>query len=434
VEQGVGDDPGFHKLFDMKTPLYKKRPSHPFGFTLIELLVVIAIIAILSVVVILTLNPQEILRQARDSSRLSDISSIQKAAALSSLATSSLGNAFTTYLSIPDPAATTTVGSDCSSLGLLPPLGWTYHCASSSTYKNIDSTGWIPINFQASQSPPIFSILPIDPINTSSSGFFYTYTPAPSSISALSTVLESIKYEKQYAVNGGGMNPSRYSVGDPLIIQQQEGLEAWWKLDEGSGTSVNDSTPNNDLGYFWGTGIHWTANAKNGSSAGIFNGIDDRICVDNCTNSRTITWQSAWTLTGWVKTTSTAGSLISTNNVPAFGNYYGGTFLLGISGGKLFINQSECSPAQISGQTLINDGNYHYFVFVRQSSGGQIFVDGKLDASVSQSGCAPQYTQGLEMGYDPSTGWFKGSLDDIRIYTRPLVAGEIITLYRAFLL
>ncbi len=51
------------------------------GFTLIELLVVIAIIAILSVVVILTLNPAELLRQSRDSNRISDLSVTKSAIA-----------------------------------------------------------------------------------------------------------------------------------------------------------------------------------------------------------------------------------------------------------------------------------------------------------------------------------------------------------------
>ena len=43
------------------------------SFTLIELLVVLALVAILSVVVILTLNPAELIKQARDSNRLSDL-------------------------------------------------------------------------------------------------------------------------------------------------------------------------------------------------------------------------------------------------------------------------------------------------------------------------------------------------------------------------
>src|SRR6185295_4958783 len=52
------------------------------GFTLIELLVVIAIIAILSVVVILTLNPAELLKQARDSNRISDMATLKSAISL----------------------------------------------------------------------------------------------------------------------------------------------------------------------------------------------------------------------------------------------------------------------------------------------------------------------------------------------------------------
>ena len=46
---------------------------------MIELLVVLALVAILSVVVVMTLNPAELLKQARDSNRFSDISTINTA-------------------------------------------------------------------------------------------------------------------------------------------------------------------------------------------------------------------------------------------------------------------------------------------------------------------------------------------------------------------
>ena len=59
-----------------------KNKSTRSGFTLIELLVVIAIIAILSVVLILTLNPAELLRQARDSNRVSDLATLKSAISL----------------------------------------------------------------------------------------------------------------------------------------------------------------------------------------------------------------------------------------------------------------------------------------------------------------------------------------------------------------
>ena len=52
------------------------------GFTLIELLIVIAILAILATTVVLVLNPAQILAQARDAQRISDLSSIKSAIAL----------------------------------------------------------------------------------------------------------------------------------------------------------------------------------------------------------------------------------------------------------------------------------------------------------------------------------------------------------------
>ena len=94
------------------------------AFTLIELLVVIAIIAILSIVVVLTLNPAESLRQTRDSNRLSDLSVLSSAIAQyqtdQSIISSSgaMGTSSVIYVSLPDTNASTSIGSNCSSLNL----------------------------------------------------------------------------------------------------------------------------------------------------------------------------------------------------------------------------------------------------------------------------------------------------------------------------
>jgi len=122
---------------------------HPKGnrsaFTLIELLVVIAIIAILAVVVILTLNPAELLRQSRDSSRLSDLATLTSAINLYNTDQSgspgfSLGSSSVTYVSIPDPAATTTAGTNCSGLGIPFTLGGSFQCAASTDHPTRTTT------------------------------------------------------------------------------------------------------------------------------------------------------------------------------------------------------------------------------------------------------------------------------------------------------
>ena len=187
--------------------------SHPRkAFTLIELLVVIAIIAILAVVVVLTLNPAQMLAQARDSNRLSDLTTMNSAINLyteDAGGSGSLGTAGITYISIPDPTASTTAGSNCSALGF-PPTG--YHCAGPNFYHRNDGTGWIPVNFSAMSMGVPLATLPVDPVNSSSSGQYYRYTTGASTGWTLSAVPESVKYGSLAASFQIG-----WTCGSPLV-------------------------------------------------------------------------------------------------------------------------------------------------------------------------------------------------------------------------
>ncbi|MDP1706581.1 MAG: prepilin-type N-terminal cleavage/methylation domain-containing protein, partial [bacterium] len=80
------------------------------GFTLIELLVVIAILAILSVAVVLIIYPADIIRQSRDSNRLTDLANLSKAVNTFSVtnADSFVGTSSIVYVSISDSVTTCT--------------------------------------------------------------------------------------------------------------------------------------------------------------------------------------------------------------------------------------------------------------------------------------------------------------------------------------
>jgi len=194
------------------------------GFTLIELLIVIAIVAILSVVVILTLNPAELLRQSRDSSRISDMSTLKTALSLY-LADTLIPNLASTtagytacYLSTVSGVGTTT-----AKCGVF--IGAIITSNSSTTagfYRRMDATGWIPVSFSQISAGTPFSSLPIDPTNNSA--FYYTYAASstPNSVFEINAFMESSKYGKngpKDTVSGdGGDNTNTFEVGNNLVL------------------------------------------------------------------------------------------------------------------------------------------------------------------------------------------------------------------------
>jgi prepilin-type N-terminal cleavage/methylation domain-containing protein len=146
------------------------------AFTLVELLVSVGVVAILSTVVVFVVNPAEALREGRDSARLSDIKTIDgMVSAYQQAVGGSLGTVGVTYISIPDPTATSSAGTDCAGLGAPFVGGGAFHCAASSTLRKVDGTGWIPVNLAAAPDGLSIGALPIDPINTTSSNQYYEY-------------------------------------------------------------------------------------------------------------------------------------------------------------------------------------------------------------------------------------------------------------------
>ena len=194
-----------------------KNNSHK-GFTLIELLVVIAIVAVLSVVVILTLNPAELLRQARDSNRISDMATIRSALSLylADVGTPNLASSSNSYARCYITAATTS----CSfAFSTFPATNST----SSATSTAINSTGWLPVDFTTISSGAPLGSLPIDPLNTSSYFYAYAATSTNLSFKIVAVGMESTKYGGSGSANNvvatdGGNFAKSYEVGTNLNL------------------------------------------------------------------------------------------------------------------------------------------------------------------------------------------------------------------------
>lgn len=407
------------------------------SFTLIELLVVIAIIGVLSVVVILTLNPSELVKQARDSNRLSDMDTLNKAVSLfnTDLPNTSLGTASTTYTSVPDSSAT------CANLGLPTlPSGWSYHCVASSTLKNIDGTGWIPLNLtQLSYGNPLGS-LPVDPVNTTSSRNYYTYTPGGSW--ELTSAMESSR-NKLGGVNDktstdGGIAMGLYETGTNKTLLPidygDSSLVGWWNFEEGGGTTAPDRSGKGNPGSWNGTGAHYFT-GKVGMWAGQFNGSDDYLSASNSQNMT-----NSYSYCFWLQPSSTAtfGLIGNSSCMPLNGGCGNSNNVYIDSTGKIGYFIFNGGARILTSTTTLNSGIWYNVCATQDSQGAtrKLFVNGVGEASdtniSTQSFGAFKFSfYKTETSYFPALNYFPGLIDDVRIYSRALSAAEIAAIYNA---
>ncbi|MEK7519963.1 MAG: type II secretion system protein [Patescibacteria group bacterium] len=212
------------------------------GFTLLELLIVITILAILTLVVVLFINPVEILKKSRDVQRMSDLSTMKTALSLylQDRANNSLGGVprcsptnfagtggeprIRISLTIDSPTNTTRTAAN--------PATESYTAASSTTAYNNDGTGWIPaISFASFSSGAPIERLPADPVNTggTASGamgidsLYYRYGCKTNNTFEIDATLESDTYGQpsitdNKAKTDGGNASMRYEVGTDLNI------------------------------------------------------------------------------------------------------------------------------------------------------------------------------------------------------------------------
>ena len=409
------------------------------AFTLIELLVVIAIIAILSVVIILSLNPAELLRQSRDANRLSDLATLNSAIGLyttdqASAAGFSLGNASSVYVSLPDSSST------CGTWSLPAlPTGYSYACSSSTSSRNINSTGWLPVNFSLMSSGSPFGNLPVDAVNQSSSGLYYTYSTNGTQFIA-TAVPESQKQKSTFGAKPQIPNyPDVMANGSNLAISplfNPGGLVGYWPMDEGSGSSTADMSGSNNTGSWLGTptnGSYYAA-GKVGANAGNFNnGNADYV---NTTANNLPIGSSPRSVFMWIYFTGinpTGFYWPECYGTPTSGNE-AGLFIYNNSG----VPQLDFTANTIDAAAMLfpSAPTWHFIGYV-YGGGTSITLYIDTSAQITNTFSGPLNT--VLPGSNPAligamcgvSTYFSGSIDDVRIYNRALSASEVQAIYNA---
>jgi prepilin-type N-terminal cleavage/methylation domain-containing protein len=420
--------------------LNKNKPQRPedswvLGFTLIELLVVIAIIAILSVVVILTLNPSELLKQSRDANRVSDLATMNTALGIyAAQSGSSFGSSSVVYVSIPDPTATSTAGDQCQGLGL-PALSASssYFCAASSTARANNGQGWLPVNFSSLSGGSPLGSLPIDPTNATSSNNFYTYTTNGSQY-IVTGIPESQKNRSQFvAAPAITYYPGVMAQGSNLTLAplwNPTGLLGYWSLDQSSGTNATDLSGNGYTGTLvnapaWVSGKMGNALQFNGSSNYV---------------STSLGWTSSGTLSFWAYPTS-----FNNWESPAGWKYAatGNGYILIDEGGaggtgnwRGVFNPGNTTESDVTMSASILQNQWNYLDLTWSLSGTTytvtLYLNGLSQGSTTYTGTPLNIgTFAFGTAGQSANNDYAGNVDDVRVYNRPLSAAEVQAIYNS---
>ena len=215
---------------------------------------------------------------------------------------------------------------------------------------------------------------------------------------------------------------------------QGEGLVAYWKFDEGSGTKLLDASGNGNDGVIHGA--VWSEGVS--GKALKFDGVDDYVVVPKSATLNKPDKQI--TVTAWVKT-------------PLQGRYtilsrwlYEGTadrsILLEVKGKGAVASfaispEGSASSWCYSPKQSIQKGKWVHLaaVFDGDSKTMKIYINGKLSVVKSDAPYKVHQAKGdlyigiWRWGKDKWDCAFKGQIDEVRIYSKALSADEILKIY-----
>ena len=249
-----------------------------------------------------------------------------------------------------------------------------------------------------------------------------TFSDPTSAISSV-TFSTSGFYILQLSANNSDEESSglvEVRVGVPCNEQDLPGLSAWWPAD---GTAEDIISGNEAI---LGGGTSYT----NGEVvlAFNFNGVDQFVEVPAATNYNVGSSAAGFTMEFWTKGTPGVTCAV-------LGWQNGVGMVEGGGNNALYADIVDTNGNNHSLNPAVNvfDGNWHHVAvtYDRVAGVADVYKDGVLAISQSVGSFQPQTTNDLYMGQVSGYSDFKGQLDEISLYNRPLSADDIMEIYVA---
>jgi hypothetical protein len=329
-----------------------------------------------------------------------------------------------------------TATGTCSAGMNLPtlPTGWTYGCASTSTYRNTDGSGWIPVNFKGMSEGSPFPQLPKDPLNQTSTRNYYTYTTNGTQWE-LTSPMESQKYKLGGASDtvgpDGGTLATVYEKGSKLGLEPLDygdiSLIGFWTFQEGAGTVVYDYSGNNATGSWSGTqagtnGYYGPGRVRNW--AGYF-ATTTIATLNSATSTNPINGSQA-TIALW-ESTSYVGS---NEGLMAKGGVGYGFDICQNATINFRSSTTGLGNTDHNYSLDLRNGSWQFLVWTIDGSNVRLYVNGSFMGMWSMGYLNFTSNNVLGMGGNgQSCGSYFGALDGVRIYNRALSAAEVQAIY-----
>jgi hypothetical protein len=221
--------------------------------------------------------------------------------------------------------------------------------------------------------------------------------------------------------------PQSYTANYTVVTNPlPSGLAAGWSFNEAAGTSATDSSGNNNTATLVNGVARTTGNYGGGLT---FDGVNDYLTVPN-SPSLDISG-TGLTLSMWINPQALSGGdsvvLGKFWNATMTSPYYqyglelaGGTvpvFYVGTAGGPLL--------ARMGSALSLNQWGHLAVVF--DGSQVKFYLNGALVSTVPLQATITARSNPFQLGAFNTQEFFKGSLDEVRIYNRALTAQEILT-------